>query len=270
MDSRFDIQSIGQAKGRTMTTSHAELVRTQFGARAQAYVTSAVHAQGADLDYLVETLSDSTAAKVLDLGCGGGHVTFHAAPRVAHVTAYDLSHEMLAAVAHQSAERGLTNITTQQGVAEVLPFAAATFDVVITRHSAHHWHGFAAALTEVRRVLKPQGRAFFMDVISPGPALLDTYLQCVEMLRDPSHVRDYSLAEWRSALQSAGLTPGADRTYRVRLDFAAWIARMNTPALQAQAIRALQDQMAEDVRRHFEIEADGSFTIDTMFLEAKN
>jgi len=51
-------------------------------------------------------------------------------------------------------------------------------------------------LREARRVLKPGGRAVFMDAISPGPALLDTYLQAVELLRDPSHLRDYSLAEW--------------------------------------------------------------------------
>lgn len=253
-----------------MTTSHAELVSHQFGARAQAYVTSAVHAQGADLDHLVEILRGSAAARVLDLGCGGGHVTFHVAPLVATVTAYDLSREMLAAVARQCTERGLNNVATEQGAAEVLPFSDATFDVVISRYSAHHWHGFAAALAEARRVLKPQGRAIFMDVVSPGLALLDTYLQCVEMLRDPSHVRNYSLPEWRAALQSAELTPGTERAYRMRLDFSAWIARMNTQALHAQAIRSLQDQMAEDVRRHFEIEADGSFTIDTMFLEAAN
>ncbi len=251
-----------------MTTSHAQLVDNQFGPRAAAYVTSAVHAQGADLDHLVECLSGHAGAKVLDLGCGGGHVTFHAAPRVAHVTAYDLSGDMLQAVAQVCADRGLTNVATEQGAAESLPFADATFDLVLSRYSAHHWSGFQTAMAEIKRVLKPGGSAFLMDVISPGPALLDTYLQTVEMLRDPSHVRDYSLAEWQTALRDAGLTPGAYHTYRLRLDFATWIARMNTAPIHAQAIRSLQAAMAEDVRRHFAVEADGSFTIDTMFLAA--
>jgi len=251
-----------------MSTSHAQLVGSQFGPRAEAYVTSPVHAQGADLDHLVAYVHGQAAARALDLGCGGGHVTFHIAPHVGQVTAYDLSNEMLAAVALQCKERGLTNVVTQQGNVEALPFADATFDFVVSRYSAHHWHGFEAALREVRRVLKPQGKALLMDIVSPGSALLDTYLQTVEMLRDPSHVRDHSLAEWRSALQGAGLTPGADEKYRIRLDFNSWIARMNTPPLHAQAILSLQKLMSEDVRRHFEIEADGSFTIDTMFLEA--
>jgi ubiquinone/menaquinone biosynthesis C-methylase UbiE len=184
------------------------------------------------------------------------------------VTAYDLSHEMLAAVERVSAERGLANVSTQQGRVESLPFPEGAFDLVLSRYSAHHWHGFQSALIEVKRVLKPQGKAILMDVVSPGPALLDTYLQAVEMLRDPSHVRNYTLDEWRSALCEAGLAPGAHEVYRLRLEFNSWIARMNTARLHAQAIRSLQASMSEDVLRHFEIDADGSFTIDTMLLEA--
>jgi ubiquinone/menaquinone biosynthesis C-methylase UbiE len=253
-----------------MATSHAQLVGNQFGPRTAAYVASTVHAQGADLDRLVELVHNHETASVLDLGCGGGHVTFNVASHVKHVIAYDLSSEMLAAVAQVSAERQLANVATQQGRAESLPFPDATFDFVLSRYSAHHWHGFAAALAEVKRVLKPRGKAIFMDVISPGPALLDTYLQTVELLRDPSHVRNYSLDEWRSALQAAGLTPGAHQDYRLRLEFKSWIARMNTAAIRAEAVRSLQTLMSEDVLKHFAIEADGSFTIDTMLLEAAN
>jgi ubiquinone/menaquinone biosynthesis C-methylase UbiE len=251
-----------------LSISHAQLVGSQFGPRSAAYVASAVHAQGADLDHLVELVRGDAAARVLDLGCGGGHVTFHVAPHVGHVTAYDLSSEMLTAVERVRAERGFTNVSTQQGAAESLPFPDSAFDLVLSRYSAHHWHGFQTALAEVKRVLKPQGKAILMDVVSPGPALLDTYLQAVEMLRDPSHVRDYTLDEWRSTLREAGLLPGAHQSYRLRLEFKSWITRMNTAQLHAQAIRSLQTLMSEDVLRHFAIEADGSFTIDTMLLEA--
>ena len=72
-----------------MAPSHAQLVGSQFGPRAAAYVNSAVHAHGADLDHLVGLLRDHASADVLDLGCGGGHVTFHVAPHVKHVHAKD-------------------------------------------------------------------------------------------------------------------------------------------------------------------------------------
>jgi SAM-dependent methyltransferase len=251
-----------------MALSHAQLVGSQFGPRTAAYVSSKVHAQGADLDYLVELLRDQRQAKVLDLGCGGGHVTFHVAPHVEQVVAYDLSAEMLTAVERESAGRTLTNVVTEQGRAEFLPFPDATFDFVLSRYSAHHWHDFPAALAEAGRVLKSGGKAIFMDVVSPGTPLFDTYLQAVELLRDPSHVRNYSLEEWRTALSAAGLIPGLHRNYRLRLEFQSWITRMNTAANHVEAIRSLQKLMSEDVQRHFAIEAEGSFTIDTMLIEA--
>jgi len=250
-----------------MSSGHAALVTRQFGARAEAYVESSVHAQGADLDQAAALLDGRATARVLDLGCGGGHVSFCAAPLVGEVTAYDLSADMLAAVARVGTERGFANITTQQGRAETLPFPDANFDVVLSRYSAHHWHGFGTALAEAHRVLRPGGLALFMDVVSPGPGLLDTYLQSVELIRDPSHVRDYSLAEWMDALAVAGFMLRNVTARRLRLDFATWVARIATPQGQSDTIRALQAQMSEDVVEHFAIEADGSFTIDTAAIE---
>jgi SAM-dependent methyltransferase len=248
--------------------SHASLVAGQFGPRAAAYVASAVHSQGEDLEALTAVVAGHAKARVLDLGCGGGHVSFRVAPHVGEVVAYDLSRDMLGAVAGAAAERGLANVVTQQGMAEKLPFPAASFDFIFSRFSAHHWQDFAAALAEARRVLKPSGRGVFMDAFSPGGPLLDTFIQTVEMLRDPSHVRDYSRSEWEQALKRAGFKPGAFVQRRLRMDFPVWIARMNTPAVRADAIRSLEAEMPADVVRHFAIEPDGSFMLDTMSLEA--
>ncbi len=65
----------------------------------------------------------------------------------------------------------------------------------------------------------------------------------------------------------AGFAVKGVTTRRLRLDFGTWIARMATPEVQTAAIHALQTQMSEDVVKHFEIEADGSFTIDTAAFE---
>ncbi len=246
------------------------LVAAQFGAQAGAYLTSAVHAQGDDLAALAALAEGQAGARTLDLGCGGGHVAYAVAPHVAEVVACDLSPQMLAVVAAAARERGLANLRTVEGPAERLPFADAGFDLVLSRYSAHHWRDFAAGLREAARVLRPGGRAGFVDVVSVGGAAADTFLQAIELLRDTSHVRDRTRAEWEAALDDAGLLVQTVTPFRVRLDFASWVARMCTPPAQVAAIRALQDAMADSVRRHFAVEPDGSFMIDVaLFVAAR-
>ncbi|MCY1424154.1 putative methyltransferase YcgJ [compost metagenome] len=249
---------------------HEQVVQRQFGAQAAAYLSSAVHAQGEEFAQLRERLSGTTAAKVLDLGCGAGHVSFNVAPLAGEVVAYDLSAEMLDVVAAAAAERGLDNIRTERGAAEQLPFADGEFDFVFSRYSAHHWRDVGQALREVRRVLKPGGVAAFIDVAAPGLPLLDTYLQTVEVLRDTSHVRDYSPSEWTRLLGEAGLAVTACQRQRLRLEFQSWVERMRTPQVMRDAIRALQVSVGEEVREYFEIADDGSFSTDVLVLWATN
>lgn len=184
---------------------HSAVVERQFGGQAAAYLSSQVHAQGAEFTQLRERVAGIGAARVLDLGCGAGHVSFQVADLAADVVAYDLSPRMLEVVAEAAAERGFDNIRTVQGVAESLPFAEASFDVVFSRFSAHHWRDLGLALREVRRVLKPGSVAAFIDVTASEQPLFDSFLQSVEMLRDTSHVRDYAPSEWARMVGEAGL-----------------------------------------------------------------
>src|ERR1700722_2839309 len=127
-----------------------ELTSRQFGTTASHYLTSAVHAAGADLDRLEGFAASLRASRILDVGSGAGHASFALARGGAHkVVAYDLSTDMLAIVASQAAARGHAAIETRAGPAEHLPFADASFDAVVTRFSAHHWLDWARALAEV-------------------------------------------------------------------------------------------------------------------------
>jgi ubiquinone/menaquinone biosynthesis C-methylase UbiE len=226
-----------------------------------------VHAQGEDLDAIEAMVARLKPEHALDLGAGGGHVAYRLAKHSKAVSAADLSEEMLAAVAAFARSKGLENIATVHCPAERLPFADATFGFAGCRMSAHHWRDFDAGLREARRVLKRGAEAAFVDACSPGAPALDTHLQAIELLRDTSHVRDYSVPEWMAALRKAGFEVRAVRIFRIRIDFTSWIARMQTPAPQAEAIRMLQNAASADVRAHFGIEPDGSYMLDALSAE---
>jgi SAM-dependent methyltransferase len=121
-----------------------------------------------------------------------------------------------------------------------------------------------AGLRQARRVLKPAGRAIFIDTIAPANPVLDTHLQAVELLRDASHVRNYTNAEWVAALARAGFTVEGLTVRRLRMEFPIWIARTRTPAPHAAAIRSLQLEAPAVVREHFAISEDGSFDLESV------
>lgn len=248
--------------------NHHDKVKQQFGAQANAYLTSTVHAQGEDLQKLGHLLINYSDACLLDLGCGAGHVSFLAAQSVHNVTAYDLSDEMLKVVSDTASKRGLENIVTKQGFVEKLPFIDQTFDVVTSRNSLHHWRDVGMALHEAARVLKPGGKLFLIDVVSPGNPVLDIWLQTVEALRDTSHVRDYCASELIRYLGEAGFITDGSYSYRLHLQFDNWVERMRTPQSLITAIREYQISASQETQQYFELRQDGSFISDTLLIEA--
>lgn len=250
-----------------MTQSRDELNASQFGPGAQAYVESAVHAGGVDLEALARLAGDMRPAHALDLGTGGGHVAYALARHAERVTAVDPSSEMLQAVSAHARENGLANIETVRGAAEDLPFGAEKFDFLASRFSAHHWRDLAAGLRQARRVLRAVSPAVFIDIVSLGRPAFDTHLQAIELLRDPSHVRDYALAEWMTALSQAGFAVKTCRTWRLRMAFDVWTRRMRTPEPLVRAIRDLQQTTEAETRAWFVLEEDGSFMLDAAWIE---
>lgn len=251
-----------------MTRSHDAVVEEQFGGRAEAYVQSAVHAGGEDLDALEAIAARDRPDHAVDLGAGGGHVAYRLARHARMVTAIDLSAAMLEAVRETALERGLSNLDVRAAPAEALPLEDGSCDMLCCRFSGHHWRDFEGGLRESRRVLKPGATAVFVDVISPGYGPFDTHLQAVELLRDPSHVRNYTEAEWTSALARSGFRVRSAQKRRLRMEWQSWVDRMRTVELHRSAIRSLQQSASAETATYFAIEPDGSFSIDTLQIEA--
>ncbi len=214
-------------------------VRRQFGAVAAAYATSAVHASGPDLKALVEAAGLTGREQVLDLGCGAGHTALNLAPGAAHVTAVDVTPEMLDTAAGLAEQRGITNITFRLADVSELPFEDRTFDIVASRFSAHHYADPARALAEAARVLRPGGRFLLVDTIAPEDPALDTFYNATELLRDGSHVRNWRISEWRGMFTAAGFTTEVLLEFPIDLGGDSWVQRSQTPPAMVDAIKAL-------------------------------
>ncbi len=131
------------------------------------------------------------------------------APYVHSVVGLDVSTGMLAEAARNAELRGITNVSWKEGEAEAVPFDDASFDLVTCRIAPHHFRSVPAFLGETRRVLRPGGRFVLVDTSVPEDATAAAWQTRVERLRDLSHMRNYSAAEWRRMVEEAGLTVDA-------------------------------------------------------------
>jgi len=239
-----------------MAADLSSVVQRQFGAAAGNYAVSPVHSGGPSLDAVVERAALRGHERVLDVGTGAGHTALALARGAREVVALDLTEEMLAQAAGLARERGLANVWFKRGRAEALPFPDASFELVTSRLCAHHYADAAAATREAARVLKPGGQYILVDSFSPEDPVQDTFLQAIEVLRDPSHVRNYRLSEWAAMFRAAGLAPEIGGRFPTRLGFESWIERLATPAALVTGLRALIDAAPSEVRAAYEIAAE--------------
>jgi SAM-dependent methyltransferase len=152
-------------------------------------------------------------------------------------------------------------VSTQHGDVEKLPFDDASFDIVVSRYSAHHWPHPSLALAEFARVLKPGGQFILSDIVAAEDPTLDTFLQTVELLRDPSHVRDHNVSQWQTMLHVAGFVAEVAFTWELPLDFESWVKRMATPVAYIAILKSLFDGAPSEVRNAMNVQPDYRFQI---------
>ena len=190
--------------------------------RAEAYRESEAHREGADLDLLVEWAIGARTA--LDVASGGGHVCRRLREAGLEVVTVDPAPGMQADV---------------QAFAEDLPFADRSFEVVTCRVGVHHFADVAAGMREMARVAAD--RVLVVDNLYMGEAAEEA-----DLLRDPSHVRNYTDQEWRALFESAGLVVAETRRVDKSLHVGHWLERSTCTGADAEQVRALLADRIED------------------------
>jgi SAM-dependent methyltransferase len=115
-------------------------------------------------DALVEYAQPRLGMQVLDLASGTGEPAISVAERVGptgHVSAVDLSADLLSIAAKRARQRGLTNISFHTGDVQALTFPENSFDLATCRFGVMFFHDVHRALSQVHRVLRPGARACF-------------------------------------------------------------------------------------------------------------
>jgi ubiquinone/menaquinone biosynthesis C-methylase UbiE len=190
--------------------------------RAALYRESAAHRDGEDLDLVVEWSDGATTA--LDVATGGGHVARRLREAGIQVVTVD-------------AAPGMEPDVVSRG--EDLPFAPGSFDVVACRVAAHHFDDVEKAVAEMARVSRDR-------VIVVDNLFHDDDAEEADRVRDPSHVRNYTQAEWRELFEAAGLQVEEVRRMPKPIEVEPWLERAATPPADAARVRELLADRIED------------------------
>ena len=132
--------------------------------------------------YFASLALECRGKSVLEYGSGSGLACFDLAAAGARVAAIDISDVAIEKGRREAARRGI-EVDFRVGDAERMPFGQASFDLVCGSGILHHLR-IAPALDEVARVLKPGGRAVFIEPMGHNP-LLRLFRWLTPSLRSP-------------------------------------------------------------------------------------
>ncbi len=220
--------------------------------RGAAYAVSREHLAGPSLPKLLALADPRPGDRCLDVGTGAGHTAACLARAGAEVVALDPAAGMLDAARRRYG--ALPGLRFVEAPGDATGLQDDSFDLVTARHTLHHHADPNATLREIARVLRPGGRFVLVDEITPD-ARVDAWLDAIERARDATHVRAYTLDEWRAMLAAAGLlwvVGDTDTRYQMEVD--AWIGRMSLTETEQAVVHRLFREAGPLERRLFTIE----------------
>lgn len=228
-----------------MAPDHNERILDQFTRQAVPFANAQTIRSDDALNRIVQIAGTGLDDTTLDVACGPGLLAC-AFARVARIAVgVDMTPAMLDQARKEQQQRGLTNISWQQGDVYALPFPDAHFSIVSSRYAFHHFLHPLNALREMKRVCKPGGRIVVADS-APMAAKADAF-NMMERLRDPSHTRALAPEEMVGLFTEAGLGEPRVEACRYESELEELLARSFPREGDADRIRKIfADSVATD------------------------
>ncbi|OMI25075.1 SAM-dependent methyltransferase [Bacillus haynesii] len=228
----------------------------QFSKNPEQYRDEPLFSSGKDLDAMVSCRSLNGDETLLDIGTGAGHTAIAFSPFVKHCTGIDITKKMVQTAAQFAEQKKAENVVFQQSDAAQLDFADESFDIVTCRYAAHHFPEIVRSMQEIARVLKQGGSFLLIDHCAPENEALDRFINRLNQLRDPSHVREYSESEWQKLFEENGLDFAVRERWNLPIDYESWLRRGAVPEQRKAAIQAHLSEASQSCRDMFNIVHD--------------
>ena len=227
--------------------THQDLILDQFTRQATVFSTAPTITDEDALQMIVEAARPGPDDRLLDVACGPGLVVCAFAPHVCDATGFDVTPAMLDRARKLAADKDLANVAWRRGDVYSLPYDDASFTIVTTRFSFHHFLDPAAVLREMVRVCAAGGRIVVVDdYASEDPAKAAAFNH-LEKLRDPSHSRCLTLTELKGFFGAVGLPDPDASFYELRGDVPSLVARsFPNPGDDVKIIEMFKASAADD------------------------
>ncbi|HEX5481347.1 MAG TPA: methyltransferase domain-containing protein [Terriglobia bacterium] len=255
-----------------VSKKHTAIVQKQFTATADAYSKHAARDTPEIVSERVAFAGPQPDDAVLDVACGPGAWALEIAPRVRSVQGADLTRAMLQEALEFQRERRISNAGFIQGDAEQLPYPDRAFDLVACHFAFHHMPKPEAALKEMLRVLKPQGRVMLADSLGPESDEKWEFQHRIQQARDPSHTGSLRLTTFLKFFDDLGLIAIRQSVKRRQRSFNHWMRRAGLEHADAryQQTRKLVEEAVPGDKASLAAQIDGDdLTIvhpEVMFL----
>lgn len=216
------------------SNEHQRLILDQFTKQAVPFSQMQNHSP----ELLLAASGVVPEDTVLDVACGPGLMACAFAKVARHVTGIDLTPAMIEQAKVLQQTHGLTNLTWHLGDVQPLPFNNASFSLVFTRYSFHHFLDPKAVLAEMVRVCSPGGRVVVVDVFTSNPEQAEAYNR-LEKMRDPSHVRALAVEELTDLFLGTGFRDVTTQFYKHEVEMEQVLQRSFPNSGDADKIRQL-------------------------------